>query len=186
MLQAGARCIGKTVTDELAFGLDGENYFYGTPPIPKHRIVSLVARRAARLQPWRAAWRILHWARIPQIGTHPGEQLRPVRHTPVARSRLTGGRDAFRADLRHGRRTGGERGCAECKCPRVAGMRGGTRAGGRYVHVISEGFECADEDVRAALDGPMRLLRERFGGALVRCHCARSTVKPVPRASIHG
>jgi amidase len=31
MLAAGAYCIGKTVTDELAFSLIGENHFYGTP-----------------------------------------------------------------------------------------------------------------------------------------------------------
>ncbi|HMK37394.1 MAG TPA: amidase [Desulfomonilaceae bacterium] len=34
LLHSGAACIGKTVTDELAFGLDGENYFYGTPVNP--------------------------------------------------------------------------------------------------------------------------------------------------------
>src|SRR5258708_38280088 len=28
---AGARCIGKTICDELAFSLLGENHFYGTP-----------------------------------------------------------------------------------------------------------------------------------------------------------
>jgi amidase len=31
LLGAGAECIGKTVTDEMAFGLLGENAFYGTP-----------------------------------------------------------------------------------------------------------------------------------------------------------
>ena len=31
LLHAGARCIGKTVSDELAFSLLGENHFYGTP-----------------------------------------------------------------------------------------------------------------------------------------------------------
>ena len=31
LLAAGARCVGKTVTDELAFSLLGENHFYGTP-----------------------------------------------------------------------------------------------------------------------------------------------------------
>jgi amidase len=31
LLRAGARCIGKTICDELAFSLLGENYFYGTP-----------------------------------------------------------------------------------------------------------------------------------------------------------
>ena len=35
MLVAGARCVGKTITDELAYSLIGENYFYGTPLNPK-------------------------------------------------------------------------------------------------------------------------------------------------------
>ena len=35
LLAAGARCVGKTVTDELAFSLLGENHFYGTPLNPK-------------------------------------------------------------------------------------------------------------------------------------------------------
>jgi amidase len=35
LLGSGAQCIGKTVTDELAFSLDGENFFYGTPLNPK-------------------------------------------------------------------------------------------------------------------------------------------------------
>ncbi len=34
LLAAGARCVGKTVTDELAFSLIGENHFYGTPLNP--------------------------------------------------------------------------------------------------------------------------------------------------------
>jgi amidase len=35
LLAAGAVCIGKTISDELAFSLDGENYFYGTPLNPR-------------------------------------------------------------------------------------------------------------------------------------------------------
>ena len=35
LLLAGARCIGKTLTDELAYSLLGENYFYGTPLNPR-------------------------------------------------------------------------------------------------------------------------------------------------------
>lgn len=31
MLNAGACCIGKTISDELTCSLDGENYFYGIP-----------------------------------------------------------------------------------------------------------------------------------------------------------
>ncbi|HEY3963931.1 MAG TPA: amidase [Planctomycetaceae bacterium] len=35
LLAAGAHCVGKTVTDELAFSLIGENHFYGTPLNPR-------------------------------------------------------------------------------------------------------------------------------------------------------
>jgi amidase len=35
LLAAGARCIGKTITDELAYSLIGENHFYGTPLNPR-------------------------------------------------------------------------------------------------------------------------------------------------------
>ena len=34
LLAAGASCIGKTITDEVAFSLLGENHFYGTPLNP--------------------------------------------------------------------------------------------------------------------------------------------------------
>lgn len=35
LLGAGARCLGKTVSDEFTYSLDGESYFYGTPVNPK-------------------------------------------------------------------------------------------------------------------------------------------------------
>lgn len=35
LLRAGAQCIGKALSDELAFSLDGENYFYGAPLNPR-------------------------------------------------------------------------------------------------------------------------------------------------------
>ena len=35
LLSAGAECSGKTIMDEFGFGLDGENFFYGTPLNPK-------------------------------------------------------------------------------------------------------------------------------------------------------
>src|SRR5262245_6046689 len=35
LLRAGAACAGKTVTDELAFSLVGQNHFYGTPLNPR-------------------------------------------------------------------------------------------------------------------------------------------------------
>ena len=35
LLRAGASLVGKTVTDELAFSLEGENAHYGTPRNPR-------------------------------------------------------------------------------------------------------------------------------------------------------
>lgn len=35
LLAAGAECLGKTITDEFAFSLVGENHFHGTPANPK-------------------------------------------------------------------------------------------------------------------------------------------------------
>lgn len=35
LLNDGATCIGKAMTDQLAFSLQGENYFYGTPLNPR-------------------------------------------------------------------------------------------------------------------------------------------------------
>lgn len=35
LLNAGARCVGKTICDELTHSLDGESFFYGTPVNPK-------------------------------------------------------------------------------------------------------------------------------------------------------
>jgi len=35
LLNEGAECIGKTISDELAFSLEGENFFYGTPLNPR-------------------------------------------------------------------------------------------------------------------------------------------------------
>ena len=34
LLEQGARCLGKTISDELAYSLVGENHFYGTPLNP--------------------------------------------------------------------------------------------------------------------------------------------------------
>ncbi|EJC6994770.1 glutamyl-tRNA amidotransferase, partial [Vibrio parahaemolyticus] len=35
LLGAGATCLGKTVSDEFTYSLDGENFFFGTPINPK-------------------------------------------------------------------------------------------------------------------------------------------------------
>src|SRR5919107_5105725 len=56
LLAAGARCVGKTVTDELAFSLLGENHFYGTLSTRKHPTGSLGGPLAGRHLQWPAVW----------------------------------------------------------------------------------------------------------------------------------
>src|SRR5438067_11436385 len=72
LLLAGARCVGKTICDELAFSLLGENHFYGTPLNATRRIVCRVGRRADRLPRLRAIWWSLRWERIrPDLPAFP-------------------------------------------------------------------------------------------------------------------
>jgi amidase len=59
LLRAGARCVGKTISDELAFSLLGENHFYGTP-LNAHA-PDRVPGGSSRLH---ADWWILRWERI--------------------------------------------------------------------------------------------------------------------------
>ncbi len=166
MLQAGARCIGKTVTDELAFGLDGENYFYGTPlnpqapdRVPGGSSSGSASAVACGLADFALGTDTGGSVRIPAnncglYGIRPSHDraslagVMPFALTYDTVGVLAANSDVLSASARV------LLGCEEERVPEV-----GT------VHVISEGFECADEDVRAALDGPMRLLRERFGGS---------------------
>ena len=65
LLRAGARCVGKTISDELALSLLGENYFYGTPLTHGRPSACRVGPRADRLPQLHAVWWILPWERIP-------------------------------------------------------------------------------------------------------------------------
>ena len=62
LLLAGARCLGKTVTDELAFGLNGENFFFGTPLNPRAPDAFPADLPAGPHQRSPAVWLILPWA----------------------------------------------------------------------------------------------------------------------------
>jgi len=72
LLNAGARLVGRTISDELSYSLSGENQHYGTPanPAAAHQrtllrsTISLAARRADRYLLWRAGWSIFHWGQI--------------------------------------------------------------------------------------------------------------------------
>ena len=102
LLQAGARLAGKTKTQELAYGLTGENVWHGTPDQPG---------RAGPL----SGWIELRFGRrgrgLPggfcagigyrRLGAHPGELLRAVRHSPHARGDQPCGGLRVGAELRY-------------------------------------------------------------------------------------
>ena len=84
---AGARVVGKTITDELAFSLEGENAFYGTPrhPLDENRLPGGSSSGSAAAVAWGDADMAL--------GTDTGGSVRvPASFCGVAAMRPTHGR----------------------------------------------------------------------------------------------
>ena len=98
---AGASVVGKTITDELTFSLNGENIHYGTPVIQARRAASRVDRRAVRPRPWPAGWWISLWGPIAAAPSAPGELLRHLRHAAIARPDLDRRSVPARTEFRH-------------------------------------------------------------------------------------
>ena len=102
LLQAGARLAGKTKTQELAYGLTGENVWQGTPLNPRRagpvpgRLELRLGRRGGG---WAGGFRA--WLGHRRVGAHSGELLRPVRHPAEPRGDQPGGRLPAGAELRH-------------------------------------------------------------------------------------
>jgi amidase len=164
LLSAGARCAGKTVTDELAFGLDGENHFYGTPlnprapdRVPGGSSSGSVSAVACGLVDFALGTDTGGSIRIPAnncgiFGLRPSHGLVSVAGVmPFAPTFDTVGVLAADADvLRAAARVllAGED---------PAKARVGT------MHLIVEGFVGADAEIREALAGPVEILRELYG-----------------------
>ena len=89
LLDAGATLTGKTITDELAYGLTGRNVHYGTPINAAARpTASPAARPAARPSAVSGrAGRPRARQRHRRLGAHPGQLLRHLRPAPDARPR---------------------------------------------------------------------------------------------------
>ena len=107
LLAAGAACEGKTITDEVAFSLLGENFFYGTPlnPAAPDRVPGGSSCGSASA----VACGLVDFA----LGTDTGGSVRiPASYCGLwgdatfTRHRLGGRRDAVFADFRHSRRAG--------------------------------------------------------------------------------
>ena len=163
-LHAGARCAGKTVTDELAFSLAGENHFYGTPLNP--RAPDRVPGGSSSGSASAVACGLVDFAlgtdtggsvRIPAnncglFGLRPSHGLVSVAGVmPFAPTFDAVGVLASTAQVLDA----SARVLLACEEPGEASI--GT------VHLITEGFDGADAEVRAALAGPIEAVRGLYG-----------------------
>jgi len=164
VLAAGAQCEGKTITDEFAFSLLGENHHYGTPlnPAAPDRVPGGSSSGSASA----VACGLVDFA----IGTDTGGSVRvPASNCgiwgwrpshgiisvagvmPFSPSLDTVGVFAQSADL----------------LEQVAGVLLGqelqsTTAARPKIHLVREAFELADDHVRRALEEPLDRLRMMF------------------------
>ena len=164
LLCAGARCVGKTICDELAFSLLGENYFYGTPLNP--RAPDRVPGGSSSGSASAVACGLVDFA----LGTDTGGSTRiPASNcgiwgfrpshgfvslagvNPLAPSFDTVGVVAHSADML-------------ARVARVL-LAGASVSANKpeTIHVIQEAFALADPDVQQALSEPVRRLRDLFG-----------------------
>ena len=167
LLLAGAHCVGKTICDELAFSLIGENHFYGTPlnaraanRVPGGSSSGSASAVACGLVDFALGTDTGGSTRVPASncgiwGFRPTHDLVSIAGVnPLAPSFDTVGLLARNADV----------------LAQVGGiLLGGALISARKpatIHLIREAFALADADVEAALSKPLRRLREGFGYAV--------------------
>jgi amidase len=167
LLLAGARCVGRTICDELAFSLLGENHFYGTPlnahapdRVPGGSSSGSASAVACGLVDFALGTDTGGSIRVPASncgiwGYRPSHDFISVAGVnPLAPSFDSVGILAPNAGVL-------------LKVAPV--LLASTRASGNKpttIHLIREAFALADADVQEALSGPLRRLREIFGGVV--------------------
>lgn len=167
LLLAGAYCVGKTVCDELAFSLLGENYFYGTPlnahapdRVPGGSSSGSASAVASGLVDFALGTDTGGSTRVPASncgiwGYRPSHDFISVAGVnPLAPSFDTVGILAPNADV----------------LLKVAPfLLANTRLSANEpttIHLIREAFALADADVQEPLSEPLQRLREIFGGVV--------------------
>jgi amidase len=167
LLRAGARCVGKTISDELAFSLLGENHFYGTPlnahapdRVPGGSSSGSASAVACGLVDFALGTDTGGSTRIPASncgiwGFRPSHDFISVAGVnPLAPSFDTVGVLARSADVL------AKVGLVLLAAP-VSASKPAT------IYLIRDAFALADADVQGALSEPRRQLRETFGGAVL-------------------
>jgi amidase len=167
LLGAGARCVGKTVSDELAFSLLGENHFYGTPLNPKapDRVPGGSSSGSASA----VACGLVDFA----LGTDTGGSIRvPANNCGIWGLRPShgfisvAGVNPFAPTfdtvgiLASSSEVLARAASVLLACEDVPGEEPGT------IHLLKEAFSMADPDVWQALEDPMRGLRSLFRSRL--------------------
>jgi amidase len=167
LLHAGARCVGKTISDELAFSLLGENHFYGTPlnahapdRVPGGSSSGSASAVACGLVDFALGTDTGGSTRVPASncgiwGFRPSHGFVSVAGVnPLAPSFDTVGVVARSADV-----------LAKVGLVLLAGAPVSPNKP-MTIHLIREAFALADTDVQKTLSEPTRRLREIFGGAM--------------------
>lgn len=169
LLAAGAQCEGKTITDELAFSLIGENHFYGTPlnPAAPDRVPGGSSSGSASA----VACGIVDFA----IGTDTGGSVR----VPASNCGIWGWRPSHGAISVAGVMpfaptldTVGVFACDAELLQRVAGVLLATDSTSDKpptvgtIHLVREAFEIADPAVRQVVSEPIDRIREVSGARL--------------------
>jgi amidase len=164
LLRAGARCVGKTVSDELAFSLLGQNHFYGTPLNPQapERVPGGSSSGSASA----VACGLVDFA----LGTDTGGSVRvPASNcgiwgfrpshgfisvagvNPFAPTFDTVGLFARSAEVLARAAT------VLLACAPAVPQQPGA------IYLVRDAFALADAEVQQALAGPVQMLRDRFG-----------------------
>jgi amidase len=164
LLQAGARCVGKTISDEMAFSLIGQNHFYGTPLNPQapERVPGGSSSGSASA----VACDLVDFA----LGTDTGGSIRvPASNCGICGFRPSHGFISVAGvnPLAPSFDTVGILARSLDVLPRVglvllASAPVPASKPGK-VHLIQEAFALADADVQQALLEPVRRLRDFFG-----------------------
>lgn len=164
LLRAGARCVGKTICDELAFSLLGENYFYGTPlnpqapdRVPGGSSSGSASAVACGLVDFALGTDTGGSSRVPAsncgvYGFRPSHDFISVAGVnPLAPSFDTVGVLAPHADVL------ATVGSVLLACKPISAPEPGT------IYLIREAFTLVDPEVQQALRGAVSHLRNRFG-----------------------
>lgn len=162
LLSAGAACEGKTLTDELAFSLQGENYFYGTPLNPKapDRVPGGSSSGSASA----VACGDVDFA----LGTDTGGSVRvPASNCGIIGFRPSHGRISVAGvmPLAPSFDTVGVLAKSENICAQVAHTLLGCQAAASTLSeilLLSDAFALADDEVREALQSTPESLRQSY------------------------